>query len=193
MTFDFHSGASRLVALVGAVSDDALSHPTPCSGYTVGDLLDHVSGVAVGIAAAGRKDVDGMKAPSPGCAANLGERWRSRIPAELAALAEVWDDRAAYEGMTGGPLDMPAETAATVGVEELCIHGWDLARALGEPFEATDAELDIIDKFFSLFGPEQRGAAYDPPVNTSATDRLTRAIAVSGRDPDWRQRPTCPR
>jgi uncharacterized protein (TIGR03086 family) len=185
MTMDMHTGANRLAALVRAAPDDALRSRTPCREYAVGDLLDHISGFAEGIAAAGRKDVEGQGAPSPGRAADLGEGWRTRIRNELLALAEAWDDPAAYEGMTGGPLDMPAEMAAIVGVEELCIHGWDLARALGEPFEVTTAELDILDRFFSLFGPEQRGAAYDPPVSSSATDRLARTIAVSGRDPDW--------
>ena len=45
--------------------------------------------------------------------------------------------------------------------------------------------LDAIETFFSLFGPDQRGAAYDAPVPSPATDRLTRAIATSGRDPHW--------
>ena len=186
MTMDMHPGADRLAALVRGVPDDALGRGTPCSEYTVGDLLDHVSGFAVGIAAAGRKDVDGMKAPSPGRAADLGEGWRTRIPAELLALASAWDDPAAYEGTTGGPLDMPAEIAAVVGIEELCIHGWDLARALGEPFAVTTAELDVLERFFSLFGPDERGSAYDPPVESSTTDLLARAIALSGRDPGWR-------
>jgi uncharacterized protein (TIGR03086 family) len=189
MTIDMHTGANRLTALVLAVPDDALSRPTPCRDYTVGDLLDHISGFAVGIGAAGRKDVQGMRPPSPGRSADLGDRWRTRIPAELVALATAWDDPAASEGMTGGPLDMPAEVAALVGVEELCIHGWDLARALGQPFDATSAELDVIARFFSQFGPDQRGSAYAPPVATSATDRLTRAIAGSGRDPNWRLSP----
>ena len=185
MTIDMHPGANRLAALVQAVPDDALNHPTPCRDYTVGDLLDHISGFAVGIAAAGRKDARGMTPPGPGRAANLGEGWRTRIPAELAELAEVWDDPAAYEGMTGGALDMPGEVAATVAVEELCIHGWDLARALGEPFEVADAELDVVDRFFSQIGPDQREWAYSPPVDSSVTDRLSRAVAESGRDPDW--------
>jgi uncharacterized protein (TIGR03086 family) len=186
MTLDMHTGAGRLTALVRAVPDDALGNPTPCSEYTVGDLLDHISGFAVGITAAGRKDERGMNPPAPGSAANLGGDWRTRIPAELRELATTWDDPAAYEGMTGGPLDMPGEMAATVGVEELCIHGWDLARAIGEPFEATTPELDVVDHFFSLFGDQPRGEAYAPAVETSSADRLTKALAFSGRDPGWR-------
>lgn len=185
MTLDMHPGAARVAALVRAVPDSALQHPTPCSEYSIGDLLVHISGVAVGIAAAGRKAVDGLQAPPAGDAAGLGADWRTRIPDELAALATVWDDPAAYEGTTGGPLDMPAEQAAIIAVEELCIHGWDLARALGQPFDATDAELDVIDAFFSLFGVEQRAGAYDPPVAAPPADRLTSVIALSGRDPAW--------
>jgi uncharacterized protein (TIGR03086 family) len=185
MTIDMRPATTRLTTLLHAVSDDALSSPTPCKDYTVGDLLDHISAVAVGIAAAGRKDVEAMRPPSPGDAANLGDDWRTRLPAELIALAEVWTDPAAYEGMTGGPLDMPAEQAAIIAVEELCIHGWDLARAVHQPFDATPAELDVIDTFFSMFGPDQRGPAYDPPVDSTGADRLTALIALSGRDPAW--------
>jgi uncharacterized protein (TIGR03086 family) len=182
MTMDLHTGAKRMAELVRLVPDDALGRPTPCSGYTVGDLLDHVSGFATGITAAAAKT--GFAGASPGGAANLGEDWRTRIPAELSALALAWDDPAAYEGTTGGALDMPGEMAATVGVEELCIHGWDLARAVGQPFDATDAELDVVDHFFSLFGPDQRGDAYGPAV-AGGTTRLDRALATSGRDPAW--------
>jgi uncharacterized protein (TIGR03086 family) len=185
MTLDLHPGADRLAALVRAVPDAALAGPTPCAEYAVGDLLDHISAFAVGIAAAGRKDVDGMRPPGPGRAEDLGPDWRERIPDELAALARAWDDPAAYEGMTGGPLDMPAEHAALVGLEELCIHGWDLARTIGRPFEATVAELDGIDRFFSLFGEQLRGSAYGPAQPAPAGDRLAGAIAQSGRDPGW--------
>ena len=191
MTLDMHPGADRLAALVRAVPDTALGDPTPCRDYCVGDLLDHISGFAVGIAAAGRKDDEGMRPPEPGRADNLGADWRERIATEVVALADVWDDPASYEGMTGGSLDIPAEAAAVVAVEELCIHGWDLARAIGAPFVATAGELDVVDQFFSMFGVDQRDDAYDPPVAVAVAvaaatdDRLAGAIATSGRDPSW--------
>ena len=184
MTQDLHPSARRMADLVRAVPDSALGDPTPCAEYTVGDLLDHISGFAVGIAAAARKDEQGMKPPEPGRAANLGDGWRDRIAAELRSLALAWDDPAAYQGMTGGPLDMPGEVAATVAVEELCVHGWDLARSTGQPFEATDAELDVVDRFFGLFGDQGRGGAYGPALEGGDT-RLDRALAFSGRDPAW--------
>jgi uncharacterized protein (TIGR03086 family) len=185
MTQDMHPSAQRMAELVRNVSDSALADPTPCSEYKVGDLLDHISGFATAIARVATKTV-GYDPTDPGSSANLGADWRERIPAELLALAVAWDDPAAYEGMTGGPIDMPAEMAAVVAVEELCIHGWDLARATGQPFEATDVELDAVDHFYSLFSANQRGDAYGPGVETASPSRLDRAIATSGRDPGWR-------
>ena len=38
-----------------------------------------------------------------------------------------------------------------VGIEELTIHGWDLARATSEDLYVDDACLDQVDHFFELF------------------------------------------
>ena len=48
--------ASRLATLISGVSDDQLAGPTPCPAYTLGDLIDHVGGLALAFNAAGRKD-----------------------------------------------------------------------------------------------------------------------------------------
>ena len=38
-----------------------------------------------------------------------------------------------------GPIEMPAEVAALVALDEVVVHGWDLARSTGQRFEADDA------------------------------------------------------
>ena len=51
----------------------------------------------------------------------------------LDQLAEAWADPAAWEGLTeAGGLTMPAEVAGTVALDEVVLHGWDLARATGQ-------------------------------------------------------------
>ena len=52
---DLKPAASRLSELVAAVRDDALGNPTPCSEYTVGDLLDHIHGVTYAFGGAAEK------------------------------------------------------------------------------------------------------------------------------------------
>src|SRR4051794_29035404 len=52
---DLKPAAQRIAQLVAAVPDDALTRPTPCERYTVGDLLDHIGGFALAFGAAAVK------------------------------------------------------------------------------------------------------------------------------------------
>ena len=53
---DLVPAARRLAVLVRAVPDERLANPTPCPAYTLGDLLDHVGGLAIAFTAAATKD-----------------------------------------------------------------------------------------------------------------------------------------
>ena len=189
---DLKPAAVRMTALVAGTPDDALGAPTPCSAYRVGDLLDHISGLTIAFTEAAAKATPAGAGPPPeGDRANLDAEWRRTVPPALAELAEAWRDPAAYEGMTSaGGIEMPGEIAAMVALEELVVHGWDLARATGQDFDATPAELDAVEGFLSQFsGPDQadiRGTAYATPVRLADdAPRLDRVIGLSGRDPGW--------
>ncbi len=187
---DLGPAARRLADLVRAVPDDRLADPTPCPGYTVGDLLDHLDGFAVAFTEAATKAGDASGSAAIGDASRLGDDWRDRIPAELDALAAAWRDPAASEGMTyAGGFEMPAAEAGVVALEELVVHGWDLAAATGQPFDAEPDALELVMGFFESFpdDPEVRGEAFGAPQPVAADAPLVhRALAVSGRDPGWR-------
>jgi uncharacterized protein (TIGR03083 family) len=57
-------GAQRLADLVARVGDGELARPTPCPAYTLGDLIDHVGGLALAFTAAAKKDC-GSRVLSP--------------------------------------------------------------------------------------------------------------------------------
>jgi mycothiol maleylpyruvate isomerase-like protein len=44
---ELRPGAQRLADLIARVDDDELTKPTPCPLYTLGDLIDHVGGLAL--------------------------------------------------------------------------------------------------------------------------------------------------
>jgi len=45
-------------------------------------------------------------------------------------LAGAWQEPDAWTGMTvAGPVEMPGEIAGLVALNELVIHGWDVARS----------------------------------------------------------------
>lgn len=182
---DLHPAAERLARLVEAVPDDALDWPTPCATYNVAALLDHVGGSLVAFRAAA------IKQPLPGgpsgVAANLDPQWRSAVPHDARALADAWDDPEAWTGMTAaGGVDLPGEVAAIVGLDEMVIHGWDLAKAIDQPADydgpGVEEVLQMVTQFRGggsegLFGPE-----VTVPPDASTFDRI---LGITGRDPQW--------
>jgi uncharacterized protein (TIGR03086 family) len=139
---DLGPGAQQLANLIARVGDDELGKPTPCPSYTLGDLIEHVGGLALAFTAAANKDsgryVEG--APS-GDASRLGEDWRVRISRDLAALAEAWRKPAAWAGTTRiAGMDAPAGMVGLSAADELVVHGWDVARATRQPY-ACEPEL----------------------------------------------------
>ncbi|MGH9060444.1 MAG: TIGR03086 family metal-binding protein [Acidimicrobiales bacterium] len=197
MTFtDLEPAAQRMTDLIRAVPDDVLTAPTPCLAYTFGDLLDHVDGVALAFTAAATKTTLGAAGQPPaGDASRLGADWRTRIPQRLATLTDAGRDPAARGGMTSaGGVEMPGDVAAIVALEELVIHGWDVARATDQPYDCDEPTLEVVRGLVAQFaGPDQaelRGEAYgDPVVVDDAAPLLDRVIGLSGRDPSWSARP----
>jgi uncharacterized protein (TIGR03086 family) len=192
MTIDLGPAADRLGALVADVPDEALSNPTPCPAYRLGDLLDHVGGLAVAFTAAAAKSFEelGDQGPS-GDASRLGADWRTRIPADLHHLAEVWRSDEAWEGMTkAGGLDLPGEVAGLVALDELVLHGWDVARSFGQRYEIDEPSLQAVHGFVAQFsGPGQedaRGGLFGPEVPVRAdAPLLDQVLGMAGRDPAW--------
>jgi uncharacterized protein (TIGR03086 family) len=188
MDFDHTPSAQRLADLVSNVPEDALGDPTPCDDYTVGDLLDHIGGLALAFTEAAEKSGDpNAEPPPPGDVTKLPDDWRRRIPDQLGTLGEAWQDPDAWTGMSrAGGIEMPAEVAAVVALEEVVVHGWDLARATGQPYSASDAELEVVAGFFGMFSEDDRSFGYGPAVAVGDDAApLDRIVAQSGRDPGW--------
>lgn len=182
---DLAPAAERLARLVAAVPEDALDDPTPCAKYTVGDLVEHIGGLAVRFTAAAVKRPLGS-APS-GDARRLPADWRTRIPADLRAMAAAWADPEAWTGMTGaGGVDLPGEVAGVVALDELVIHGWDLARATGQPSGYDGPGLEAVHGIVTQF--QGIDGVFGPPVDVAPADdepELHRILALAGRDPAW--------
>jgi uncharacterized protein (TIGR03086 family) len=191
---DLEPAAQMMADLVVSVPDELLGEPTPCGDYTLGDLLDHIEGTALAFTGAARKVTGLGPERASGDASRLGDDWRSRIPRELAALAEAWRDPAAHTGMTkAGGVELPGEVAHLVVLDELVVHGWDIARASGQPYECPPHLLEVVHGFLVEWSrPEQeamRREIFGPVVDVpDDAPLLERVIGLSGRDPAWRPR-----
>ena len=189
---DLEPAARRLADLVSSVRDDLLDAPTPCPAYTLGDLVEHVGGAASAFTAAAAKDFGDATSQGPsGDASRLTDDWRSRIPRDLAGLAEAWRDPAAWTGMTkAGGVELPGEVAGLVALDEIVVHGWDVARATGQAYDCDAASLEAVQAFVSQFsepGQEEARAGLFGPVVDVPEDAplLDRVIGLTGRDPGW--------
>ena len=188
-TLDLGPQTRVIARLADGVADDQLSGPTPGPELAVRNLLGHLLGLTVAFRDAARKDLGVTTDTSPDSAVpDIGPGWREELPKVLDELAEAWRAPGARSGMTrAGGLDLPGEVAAAVAVDELVIHGWDLARATGQDYAPDPAALQASHDFL-LAGVDDpdRGQIFGPVVPVPAdAPLLDRAIGLSGRDPGW--------
>jgi len=184
---DLGPATSALAALVTGVRDDQMTAPTPCTEYAVGDLVDHIGGLTLAFTGAARKEqVPGSEQGGTGDASRLEPGWRDRIANDLAALAEAWRAEEAHHGMTqAGPVELPGEVAALVTLNEVVVHGWDLAVATGQPYRPDPALVAACAAFvdgFEVGGDGPFGPPLPPPADATPMERLA---AGTGRDPRW--------
>jgi len=189
---DLGPAARRLADLVCNVADGALDRPTPCPAYSLGDLIEHVGGLALAFAASARKERSAYtEMAAAGDAARLGRGWRERIRGDLTALAQAWAEPGAWAGMTriAGD-DSPAEVVGLVLADELAVHGWDVARASGQPYacepEILEAALRFLGMFASPDAPAGPEVAFGPArILLDEAPLLDRVVGMAGRDPGW--------
>ncbi len=188
---DLEPATRILTGLVEGVRDDQLDAATPCTEASLGDRLDHVDGFALAFAAAGAKTVPPDAGPAPSAdASRLGPDWRSRIPERLTTLADAWRVDGAWSGMTrAGGQDLPGELAGVIALDEVIVHGWDIAVASGQSFrcdpELVAAALGFVQPTVEQ-SPQGSPGLFGPPVPVpDGAPPLDRLLRLTGRDPAW--------
>jgi len=172
--------AERALVAVGPVLAAAVGEnlhlQTPCPGFDVAALADHLVGTVtlVGEAAGARVFVT----------QNAGIE--TRIAQTTNSVIKAWRSRGmAGDAMFAGRV-MPAHLALGVLSVELVVHGWDFAQALARPLPITAAHADfVLSLARRIITPEsRRTAGFDPqvPVTTDA-EALDRLVAFTGRHP----------
>jgi uncharacterized protein (TIGR03086 family) len=66
------------------------------------------------------------------------------------------------------------------------VHGWDLATALGLPFDARPEDVAACAAWVEAFQPPRDGGLFGPivPVPDDAPP-LDRLLGLAGRNPAW--------
>lgn len=183
---DLAPAADRVAALLPEIADEMLPAATPCANTTVAELLGHLFGLSAAFRGGAQKAPD--SGPPPSRPPALPADWRTALPERLDALVTAWRVPEARDGVTSvGGVEMPASMVAVVALDELVLHGWDLARAIGQPYRPEDASVDACLQFVAATAsPEGVPGLFGPsapvPADAPAFDRL---LGLSGREPGW--------
>ncbi len=168
---DFHS-------TVAAVPPEAMSRATPCEGWAVTDVIDHVTNTQLDFL-----DQRGLAAPTD---ASL---LRSRPLAVTAAMQAALDDPATADATFDGyfgPTTI-AETVDAFYCLDLVLHRWDIAVAAGLDDDATISN-DDIERCRALMAPMgdniRMPGIFGPEVEAGPSPTPTASfVAWAGRTP----------
>ena len=171
------------------VRDDLAGAATPCTGWTLLDLLRHMvdSLAAAAEAATGRVDrgtatVD----PAAGPVALAGQL-RSLGCSALGSWVHADVGPVALGRPVGAPVSGAVTVAAAVltevGALEVAVHGWDVARTCGGPADLPPLlAAALLPVAARRVGPDDRPGRFAPAATElSGTDPASLLLAHLGR------------
>jgi len=182
----------RVIEVTGAVVDriepGQLDDPTPCSAWTVRDVLNHLV----------------ARAEVFGCCVRDGSISDAKLAEILTTDALGDDHRASFHRACDDALDafavpgaldrlvhvpvgeMPARMALNIAIVDLTTHAWDLAKATGQSTDLDPETAGIAYRAaLTLVSDDQRatgrfGPRVPVPDDAPMADRLA---ALTGRTP----------
>ena len=188
---DLTPTAKRTSAVAAAVTDDQLDAPTPM-GEPVRVVIHHVLGLSTAFRDAARKQTGPTTSTAPTPERGpLPEGWRNEIDQRLAELAESWQAEGAWSGMTmAGGVELPDEVGGLIALNEVLLHGWDVARATGQPYRPTESECQAVLPIVTPESNDPEGSGRDGlfgPVVAVPEDAapFDHVLGLAGRDPGW--------
>ncbi|MBV9664124.1 MAG: TIGR03086 family protein [Actinobacteria bacterium] len=171
--------------LVAQVKPDQMGRATPCEGWDVRTLLNHVVGGNWWVQElAGGKTIEEVGDRLDGDV--LGDDPAGAYDASAAAAAAAFRAPGAMDAscaVSYGPV--PGAVYAGHRFVDVLIHGWDLAKGTGQD---TTLDPDLVAACWTVVEPQaallQSSGAFDTDVAApEGADPQTRLLAALGRRP----------
>ncbi len=168
--------------LVAGVRDDQWSAPTPCTDWTVRDLVGHLMGMNLVFAALLRDQRPPERGPD-----RLGIDPAAAYEHSAVTMRTAFEQPGVLARVYRGPLG--AATGAErlkIRLYDLLAHGWDLAQATGQspelPEDLAEHALSFARTQLATQSRAGRFALAQPvPDDAPAIERL---VAFLGRQPN---------
>lgn len=174
--------------LVAAVREEQWGDPTPCSSWDVRGLVGHLvaGNQTSAMALHGTESTSGHEPQQQPATDPLGEDPPAAYQDSASALIAAFAEPGALERIVSVPVgEVPGAALLRLRTVETLAHGWDLARATGQPFDPpTDIVAPALAFTMSQLGaavPRRDSFADAQPVADDAP-AMTRLAAFLGRD-----------
>ena len=166
-----------LGGVVANITPDQLEQPTPCGGFTVRGVLEHMVGGATAFAAAFRGEEPGE--------ADLSDPLGSFQPILGDLVAAIGEPGALDQSVAAPFGQVPGETFARFVALDGLVHGWDLATATGQDYDPPDDVVAAVDEFArGVVDPLRDGETFGPEVEPpDGATPIERLVAYTGRRP----------
>ena len=175
----FDRAAATATAVVDAISPEQFGDPTPCTDWTVRQLLNHLTGGTrffVSMVTGGE--------PVDRTADHVGTDHRASFRDSVADLRAAFAADGALAGTYQGPLgEASGHTLLRMRVNEMMVHAWDLAHATGQ---STDLDPELaagcLEDIRRVQEAGRAGRTFKPvqpyPEDATVADKLA---ATAGR------------
>jgi uncharacterized protein (TIGR03086 family) len=171
-------GFASTARVLAGVSPDQLDATTPCASWSVRDLINHVVGGTTFFAVTAETGA----APSGEASDFTTGDFVSAYKEGAARAVQAFEADGAMEKMMKLPFaELPGSAFVNIATVDTFTHGWDLARATGQPTDLDPelaAQLLAVAQGFlpdSLRGPEGQapfGPKVEPAAGACAADQL---------------------
>ena len=184
----FERAIALTAPIVKSVRPDQTDAPTPCTEWTVRDLLNHLVGtlwLSEGLFTDGVPRHPMAPGGLPGTDLAGDDPAAAYADASAAALTAAGAGDTLSRVHTTPFGDMPGPALAGFATLDLVVHGWDLAQATGQRASLDDALTGHVLAFAEqAITPDFRSPRIGPAIAVAAEASLTeRLVAFMGRQP----------
>jgi uncharacterized protein (TIGR03086 family) len=181
----YAAALDEINAHVHGIRDEQWTGSTPCTEWTVRDLVDHIVYETLWVPDL----LDGKTL------AEVGDRYEGDrlgddpVAAWTRAYGAARSATLRDGALAGSVHTSGGETSAQEYMSEMLadavIHGWDLSQSIGAPFAIDPAAAEDLLSWYGPFAERMRlyGVMADPVEVDPDADAATRLIAMSGRTP----------
>jgi uncharacterized protein (TIGR03086 family) len=171
--------------VVRGTTPDQLGNPSPCSEWTVRDVINHITGGSTMFAVCVEEgsvpdDLLGQLMSGD----NLGDDYVGAWERASSRAVAAFDAPGALDKMVKLPFgEMPGGVALNIAVFDVLTHAADIARATNQSINDTELIEKALEVGHQMIGPDLRvPGLFDPeqPVSEGASPTV-RLLAFAGR------------